>query len=407
MFPASLKHQKLQKHDAHFGSRFGRLPGGRGVTSEVDAAERRGHDMRHWHETVGKRWIVNTLKQFSREPDSVPAAAMWYLTDLAEWRGKQELYTHQSPQRLKILREHALIESAVSSNRIEGVVVDQARVGTIIFGKSLLRDRNEEEVRGYRSALKEIHEGAEGLPISEGTIRHLHALARGEIWDAGRYKEKDGDIIERYADGRERVRFKTVPAARTPQSMGELVRSYNDCLEERWAHPLVAMAAFNLDFLCIHPFRDGNGRVSRLLLLLQCYHLGYEVGRYISLERLIEENKERYYETLEQSSQDWHKGRHDPWPFINYILFTLKDAYREFEERLGKVAAPRGAKSELVIAAIARRNAEFRVADLQRDCPGVSIDMVRRVLKGLQAGGKVRCLGRGRDAQWKRLGRWK
>jgi Fic family protein len=345
---------------------------------------------------------MNTLKQFSREPDSVPTATMWYLTDLAEWRGKQELYTRQSPQRLKILREHALIESAVSSNRIEGVVVDQKRVGTIVFGKSLLRDRNEEEVRGYRSALKEIHEGAAGLAVSEETIRHLHALARGEIWDAGRYKEKDGDIIERYADGRERVRFKTVPATRTPQSMGELVGMYNDCLKERWVHPLAAIAAFNLDFLCIHPFRDGNGRVSRLLLLLQCYHLGYEVGRYISLERLIEENKERYYETLEQSSQDWHKGRHDPWPFVNYLLFILKNAYREFGDRLGKVAAPRGAKTELIQAAVDGMRGEFTLAGLERACPGVSRDMVRRVLRDLKDAGRVQCVGRGPGAKWRK-----
>ena len=350
---------------------------------------------------------MNTLKQFSREPECVPTATMWYLTDLAESLGKQELYTRQSPQRLKVLRDHALIESAVSSNRIEGVVVDQARVGTIVFGKSLLRDRNEEEVRGYRTALREIHEGAARLPVSKRTICHLHALARGEIWDAGRYKEKDGDIIEKYADGRQRVRFRTVSAARTGRFMDDLMRMYNDCLKERWIHPLVALAGFNLDFLCIHPFRDGNGRVSRLLLLLQGYRLGYEVGRYISLERLIEENKERYYETLELSSQDWHKGRHNPWPFVNYLLFIMKRAYREFEDRIGQTAAPRGTKRELVIAAIARRAGEFRVADLEWDCPGVSVDMVRRVLKGLQADGKVRCLSRGRDAAWKRLGRWK
>lgn len=338
---------------------------------------------------VGERQAMNTLKQFSREPDSVPTATMWYLTDLAESRGKQALFTRQSPQRLKVLREHALIESAVSSNRIEGVVVDQTRVGTIVFGKSLLRDRNEEEVRGYRTALKEIHEGAADLPVSEETIRHLHAVARGEIWDSGRYKEKDGDIIERYADGRERVRFKTIPATRTPKAMRELVRMYNDCLKERWVHPLVAAAAFNLDFLCIHPFRDGNGRVSRLLLLLQCYHLGYEVGRYISQQRLIEENKERYDETLEQSSHDWHKSRHDPWPFVNYLLFILKTAYREFEERLGKVAAPRGAKTELVQAAVDGMRGEFTLAGLERACPGVGRDMVRRVLRDLKAAGRV------------------
>ena len=143
------------------------------------------------------------------------------------------------------------------------------------------------------------------------------------------------------------------------------------------------------------------------MLLLQCYHLGYEVGRYISLERLIEANKERSYETLEQSSQGWHEGRHDPWPFVNYLLFILKTAYREFEERVGQTAAPRGTKRELVIGAVARRAEECRVADLQRDCRGVNVDMIRRVLKDLQADGRVRCMGRGRDAAWKRIGRWK
>src|SRR5262249_54567718 len=161
-------------------------------------------------------------------------------------------------------------------------------------------------------------------------------------------KEKDGDIVEKYPDGRQRVRFRPVAAAGTPEAMRGLVQLWEDGLKERWAHPLVLMAAFNLDFLCIHPFRDDNGRVSRLLLLLQCYHLGYEVGRYISLERLIEQNKERYYETLEQSSQGWHEGRHDPWPYINYLLFILKTAYQEFEERVGQTISPKGAKTELI-----------------------------------------------------------
>jgi Fic family protein len=350
---------------------------------------------------------MKTLEQFSREPDSIPATTVWYLTDLAEARGRQELYTHQTPQRLKILREHALIESAVSSNRIEGVVVDQARIGTIVFGKSLLCDRNEEEVRGYRTALREIHETATTMTLSEKTIRHLHRLTRGDIWDAGQYKQKDGDIIERYADGHERVRFKTVSAALTPRFMCESIRMYKRCIKEHWVHPLIAVAGFNLDFLCVHPFHDGNGRVSRLVLLLQCHQLGYEVGRYISLERLIEENKERYYETLEASSRLWHDGKHDLWPYVNYLLSILRQAYAEFERRVGEAASPQGAKTELVVAAIARQAGEFRVAGLHRDCPGVSLDMVRRVLKDLQSEGKVRCLGRGRDATWKRSGRWK
>jgi len=344
-----------------------------------------------------------TLVNLATSPDN-PASTSWYLADLGEFRGKQELYTRQSPQRLKTLREHALIESAVSSNRIEGVTVTPDRVRNVLVApRPVFRDRDEEEVRGYRDALKWIHEHHADIPVSEETIRQLHRMTRGEIWDAGKYKEKDGDIIERYADGRERVRFKTVSAKETEQAMATLVTDWQRCLEERWAHPLVALAAFNLDFLCIHPFRDGNGRVSRLLLLLQCYHIGLEVGRYISLERLIEQNKERYYETLEQSSQGWHEGKHDPWPYINYLLFILKNAYRELVDRVGDTQAPRGAKTELVIGAIAALPAEFTLAQLELACPGVSRDMVRWVLNA-EKGNTVECIGRGPGAKWKKKG---
>jgi len=341
-----------------------------------------------------------TLRLFSNTPESIPTTTSWYLAELGEAKGRQELFTKQSPQKLKVLREHAIIESAVSSNRIEGIEIDQKRVGTIIFGKPLLRDRNEEEVAGYRSVLKLIHEQSSKLKVSEETIMKFHELSRGEIWDAGKYKERDGDIIEKYANGRERVRFKTVPAAKTPAAMGELVGLWRDCLREKWVPPLVGLAAFNLDYLCVHPFRDGNGRVSRLLLLLQTYHLGYEVGRYVSLERLIEEHKDRYYETLELSSQRWHEGKHDPWPFVNYVLFILKTAYKEFERRVGEIKSPRGTKTELVESSIGAFSGEFTLVELERACPGVSRDMIRRVLFDLSKVGKVTCTGRGPAAKW-------
>jgi fido (protein-threonine AMPylation protein) len=347
-----------------------------------------------------------TLRVFSQKFESVPASTSWYLADLAEGRGKQELYTRQSPQRLRALREHALIESAVSSNRIEGVEVDQSRIASIVFGKPLLRDRDEEEVRGYMQALTLIHEQGAELPVSEETILKLHRLTRGEIWDAGEYKERDGDIIEKFPDGRSRLRFQTVSAADTPACMKELMELYNDAIKERVIPPLVLLAALNLDFLCIHPFRDGNGRVSRLLMLLQCYHLGYEVGRYISLERLIEENKERYYETLEQSSQGWHEGKHDPWPYLNYIFFVIKAAYREFEQRLGRLKTPKGEKTGLVFRAIDRTSGAFHITELQNECPNVSVDMIRRVLKNLRAKNQVECLGRGQNAQWRKTSKW-
>jgi Fic family protein len=347
---------------------------------------------------------MTTLRQFSKKLEVIPAITSWLLADLGEARGKQELFTRQSPQKLKVLREHALVESAVSSNRIEGVEVEQSRIRTVVFGKALLKDRDEEEIRGYRDALKLIHEHGKNINISEETILKLHRTIRGDISDAGKYKEKNGDIIEKYPDGRERVRFKTVEASRAQEAIGQLIELWKDCLYEKWVHPLIALAAFNLDFLCIHPFRDGNGRVSRLLLLLQYYHLGYEVGRYISIERLIEQNKERYYETLELSSQGWHEGKHDPWAYVNYLLYVLKTAYREFEERVGQIKSPRGAKTDLVEAAIKGFSREFSLNDLERTCPGVSRDMIRRVLRDLQKAKKVECLGRGPGALWRKKG---
>ena len=210
-----------------------------------------------------------TLERFNNRPIDVPPSTVWYLADVAEARGKQEPWSRQYPQRLKTLREHAMIESAVSSNRIEGVTIDQARVKSVVLGNQPLRDRNEAEVRGYRNALRLIHERVAELPVSVDTIRRLHAISRAEEPDGGRYREHAMDIIETHADGSRRVRFSAIDAARVLAAMEDLVQQWDTCLRERSCHPLVALAVMNLDFLCIHPFHDGNGRVSRLLWLLQ------------------------------------------------------------------------------------------------------------------------------------------
>ena len=343
---------------------------------------------------------MNTLKKFDSSPLMIPSVTAIYLADIGEARGRQELYTRQSPQKLKTLREHAIIESAVSSNRIEGVTVDRSRVGTVVFGKSILQDRDEEEVRGYRNALNLIHERRASLPVSEETIKQFHYLSRGGVGDAGEYKMKESDIIEKYPDGRERIRFKTVSVSKTPQHMEGLVSYWNHKEADSVLPGLIILAAWNLDFICIHPFRDGNGRVSRLMLLLQLYHLGFEVGRYISLEKIIEETKDRYYETLEQSSQGWHKGTHDPWPYINYLLYTIKSACKNFEKRVSQMPAPRGAKRQMVVTAIESFSGDFAVNDVLDQCPGVSVDTVRKVFKDMQKQGQLVCKGRGRDAKW-------
>jgi len=326
----------------------------------------------------------------------------WQIGDLMEYRGKQELFTRQVPQKLKALREHALIESAVSSNRIEGVEVDQKRIKTLVFGAPAYKDRDEEEVAGYREALNWIHSEAAALPLSEETILRFHQMSRGSIWDAGKYKDKPVDIVEILPDGERRIRFKSVSPEETPAMMRQSINIMDALLKDCRVQPLILLGALNLDFLCIHPFRDGNGRVSRLLLLQTCYHLGLEVGRYISLERIIEQNKERYYETLRLSSQGWHEGKHDPWPYIGYLLFILKQAYQEFEERVGHIEAPRGEKTALIETAI-RQLETFSVSDIQRACPGVSVDLIRRTLKVMQDKNEVKCTRKGRSAKWMRV----
>jgi hypothetical protein len=185
--------------------------------------------------------------------------------------------------------------------------------------------------------------------------------------------------------------------------MAQMVDLWNRGLREKWVHPLILAGALNLDFLCIHPFRDGNGRVSRLLFLLACYHCGLEAGRYISMERIIEQNKERYYDVLEQSSQGWHEGEHDPWPTMNFLLYILLQTCGEFEHRVGQIKSPRGEKTESVIDAVKRLPVIFQVTDVKAACPGVGIDLIRRVLANLQNEGKIRSLGTGRGAKWEKL----
>ena len=345
---------------------------------------------------------MKTLELIQDRRMQVPMSVSWYLSDIGHAQGLQELFTRQSPQKLKVLREHAIAQSAISSNRIEGVEIDQARIGTVVFGHPALRDRDEEEIAGYRNALDLIHTQGAALPVSEETILQLHKLSRGNVWDAGRYKDKPVDIIEKLPGGGERVRFRSVAPVETPEFTRRLVSLWRDQSRDHDISPLIVMAAFNLDFLCIHPFRDGNGRVSRLLLLLTAYHIGIEVGRYISLERIIEDNKARYYETLQESSQGWHEGKHNPWPYIGYLLYNIKLAYDEFTKRAGHLKSPRGAKTELIMAAIRGLPNRFTLVDVERVCPGVSRDMVRKILKDMQKQQTITCSGRGPGATWEK-----
>lgn len=334
----------------------------------------------------------------------LPLGAVWLMNSISEHKGKQELYARQSPQILKSLVKIALIESAESSNRIEGVTVERKRLKPLILGHSKPRDRSEEEVAGYRKALDLVHKSHNSLDISPQTIQELHRLSHTGAGDAGKWKEKDNEIIRKNADGTVEIIFKPVSADSVSEAIKQLCLSYGYSIEQLKYPSLYAIACLILDFLCIHPFRDGNGRVSRLLTLLALYHHEYGVGKYISLERIIEQSKETYYEVLQKSSQRWHEAKHDIEPWLYYFLGTINSAYREFEQRAGNIKSFRGAKTEIVTQAINNQLGKFSMSDIERLCSGISRDMIRVVFRQLQKEKKIICLGKGQSARWKRIG---
>lgn len=333
---------------------------------------------------------------------AVPMSTNWLLNDLAEAKGKQELYTRQSPQLLRALREMALVQSVESSNRIEGVTVAADRLRPLVLGHARPKDRSEQEIAGYRRALNLIHTDAGKLQITPDLLRRFHRLCQEGSGDAGQFKKVDNEVIELQPGAAPIIRFKCVSAKATPGAVDELCLVFRHAIDQDHIPPLVAIGALILDFLCIHPFRDGNGRISRLLTLLALYQHGYEVGRYISLERLVEESKADYYEVLHQSSQSWHHGKHKLLPWLNYFLAIIRRAYGEFEQRAGQVKAPRGAKTELLRQTMENISGDFTVTDLERLCPGISRDHLRRLLKKMKAAGQITCLGLGPGAKWRK-----
>jgi len=325
------------------------------------------------------------------------------LRALGEYRGKQQLFVAQSPEVLGDLRQVAAVESAESSNRLEGVVVAPSRLKSIVVRQSAPRSRSEQEVAGYRDALALIHENAEHMPFSEGTIRQLHGiLYRYLPQPGGNWKATNNDIVERHPDGTTRIRFRPVAAHLTPQAMQDLVARYGNAVDRHLADPLVLVPLAVLDFLCIHPFADGNGRMARLLTLQLLYHFDYAVGRYISLERVFEDSKEGYYETLEASSQGWHEGAHDVAPWLDYFWGAMLRAYKEFEERVGTIERGRGSKGDRVRAEVMKRSLAFSISEIEEACPGVSRDMVRVVLRAMKSEGIIASTGKGRGAKWVR-----
>jgi Fic family protein len=278
--------------------------------------------------TFRRRRLANT---------KLPYGVVWLLDKLAESKGKQALYENESRRILNSLQEIALVEGAESSNRIDGVTVETDRSRPLVLGNARPSDRSEEEVIGYRNALSWVHRNHDKVSIQPETLRRLHALAQeGTIGDAGAWKESQNEIVELDPEGRLEVRFQPLEPALVPAAVEELCRSYKDSVDQLRIIPLLAVAALVFDFLCIHPFRAANGRTSRLLTLLALYQHGYHVGRYISLERIIEQSKESYYDALRSSSLGWHGGTHDILPWFHYFISTIHTAYLELEERVGR-----------------------------------------------------------------------
>ena len=323
---------------------------------------------------------------------------------LGEGRGKQELFKKQAPQALETLRQVAVIQSTESSNRIEGITAPLTRIRQLVQQKTTPKDRPEQEIAGYRDVLNTIHHNHEAITVSTGIVLQLHRdLYQFVPGEGGRWKSTDNLITETRQDGSQVIRFRPVAAHLTPSAMEDLHRDLNLLWGSSEVDRLLVIASYVSEFLCVHPFRDGNGRMARLLALLLLYKDGYEVGRYISLEKTVENTRESYYEALKKSSQGWHEGRHSLLPWWEYFLgVVLYGAYQEFEQRIGMVATHRGAKQKMVLDTVEGLGNRFKYGDVERACPNVSRPTINRALAELRREGKIRCIKHGRDAIWQK-----
>lgn len=341
---------------------------------------------------------------------AVPGDVIELLRAVDQSQGKAALYRVQNPRRLETLRQIARIQSTEASNAIEGIHAPNARVRALVEETTSPQTRPEQEIAGYRDVLDLIHSTRpEAIPLTSSTIRQLHRdlgryTGRDRAW--GAFKTADNVVTEVLPDGTTRVRFTPVEAWRVEDALRRLDDGYAEAVARGAAHPVLLAGAYVLDFLVIHPFADGNGRVSRLLTLLLLYRGGYDVGRFVSLEQLIDETRETYYDALARSTTGWHAREHVPWPWLRYFSgVMLGGAYRRLEERMG-VLGGRGSKRETLNRFLASMTSdEFTIADLRRAAPDTSDAMIKAVLKEWRDQGLVRSVAKGRRASYRRLGR--
>jgi Fic family protein len=322
------------------------------------------------------------------------------LTLISEYKGEQRLFIEAHKDELKELVEIAKIQSTEASNRIEGIFTADDRLKNLVQEKTTPRNRDESEIAGYRDVLNTIHESYDYIPINANYFLQLHRdLYKfvGSV-DGGVFKTGDNIIQEEDDKGNKKVRFRPVPAWETAEAIDALCEAFRDAKGE--VDPLILNAMFILDFLCIHPFNDGNGRMSRLLTLLLLYQSDYIVGKYISIEKIIEESKETYYEVLQDSSLNWHENENDYKPFVNYMLGVIVNAYKEFESRVELVTNPNLSKSDRIREIIKNHIGTITKSELLEMNPDISDTTVQRTLAELLKNNEIKKIGGGRYTKY-------
>lgn len=320
------------------------------------------------------------------------------MNTIYELRGQTNSYKTDYHEELDRLVEVAKIQSTDASNRIEGIYTVNSRLKQIMANKTQPRNRNEEEISGYRDVLKLIHEQYHYMPIVSNTILAMHkemlSYNRNATW-SGNFKTVDNEIITEYADGRKEVRFNPPSALQTPGLIRDLCDQYNEAFKLGKIPPLLLCGAFVFDFVSIHPFNDGNGRMSRLLMLLTMYQAGFDVGKYISIEKIIEDTKSEYYRVLKESSIGWNENKNDYGPFLNYFLEVVIKAYNSLNDRLGVVAHQQLSANELILRVMQEKIAPLSRSELVALIPQYSDISIRRALVELRKAGKIKLIGKG------------
>ena len=335
-------------------------------------------------------------------PSLICREVMELLSAIHEYKGKQDLYVAARADVLTHLLEIARIQSTGASNRIEGIHTSDERLKALMQEKTKPRSRSEEEIAGYREVLRLIHENYDHIPVKHNIILQLHRDLYQFSPSAlrGKFKTQDNLIAETDRDGIERIRFKPLPAFETPEAIKMLCDSFTEAVNKGKTDPLLLIPQFILDFLCIHPFIDGNGRLSRLLTLLLLYISGYLVGKYISIEKIIEDTKETYYEVLEESSVNWLKGKNKTLPFVKYFLEVLLKAYRDFEERVSLMSNKQLSKPERIRTVFAETLEKLSKQDILERLPDTSVSTVENTLAMLLKEGYITKDGAGKKTRY-------